>query len=215
MHGWSGMSFHQSRPLRVAFALASLIWVQLAFAHPLVAQVAGIYGLDERLLRAVLMTESRGHPWTLNVQGESFFLGSRDEAAALVKHVQLNPWLVRYRPRSGGKAVRWFLPTEQAAKLHASTLPGDRTSIRRVNPRMIDIGLMQINLHYHGDRMPSIERALDPDWNLSYGAYYLASLIRRHGSIVTGLGYYNASDPTKRMIYSRSVLANYERLAPG
>ena len=209
------MNFRQFNRARAAFVVASLLWAQVAFAHPLVAQVAGIYGLDERLLSAVLMTESRGHPWTLNVQGESFFLGSREEAAALVKHVQVNPWLVRYRPRSGGGPVRWFLPTERAAKLHASTLPADRTSVRRVNPRMIDIGLMQINLHYHGDRMPSIERALDPDWNLSYGAYYLASLIRRHGSIARGLGYYNASDPTKRMIYSKTVLANYERLGPG
>lgn len=44
--------------------------------------------------------------------------------------------------------------------------------------KSIDVGCMQINLAYHGDAFDSIEDALDPETNVTYGAKFLLQFVR-------------------------------------
>ncbi|WP_169577714.1 transglycosylase SLT domain-containing protein [Sinimarinibacterium sp. CAU 1509] len=168
-------------------------------------------GVDPLVVRAIVITESRGHPWTVNVNGEPFFLASKADAVNLIRRIHYEPWMVRV-VEPGKKPVRYFFRTEADATEATRELPKKSYSIRKIDDRMIDIGLMQINLHYHGDQMRSLDEAFSPSWNLSYGSKFLASLVARHGSVTTAIGYYNASTAARRAQYSAKVLSTYRRL---
>ena len=207
MPGWLVMA---SR-LRIFSFIAASLFAVVAQAGE-IESAARKAGVEPLLVKAVIMTESRGHPWTLNVDGEPFFLDSRDRAIELVRRVQRAPWLVRATAK-GQKPVRYFAETSAQARLLASQLPADMVvSIREVDSRMIDIGLMQINLHYHGKAMGSLEQGFDPKWNLEYGSRFLADLVKRHGTVTAAIGYYNASTPSKRRAYTHKIAEAYERL---
>lgn len=44
--------------------------------------------------------------------------------------------------------------------------------------KSIDVGLMQVNVRWHGDKVAKPEDLLDPTTNMSVGANYLADMIR-------------------------------------
>ncbi len=49
--------------------------------------------------------------------------------------------------------------------------------------RLIDIGCMQLNYFYHGDRFSSIEHMFDPHLNVDYAARYLKDLKHNRGKL--------------------------------
>src|SRR5690606_39003935 len=53
---------------------------------------------------------------------------------------------------------------------------------RREGMKLIDLGCMQINHHYHSDRFPSLESMLDPRRNVEYAARFLKELKDREGT---------------------------------
>lgn len=200
---------------RTLLVVSLLLLSAAARAHPEVIAAAKEYGVPPKLLAAVMMQESRGHPWTLNIDGESFYLNSKREAVKLAQFVQDRPWMLVLPGGTNGKAAksRYFFATEadaRRARMQSGSPPGG--SIRKIRPMMIDLGLMQINLYWHHEQMGSFEQALDPAWNLRYGAKYLASLIRQKGSVKEAIGYYNAKTYSKRLAYTRRVLGWYRKL---
>jgi soluble lytic murein transglycosylase-like protein len=58
--------------------------------------------------------------------------------------------------------------------------------------RMIDIGCMQINHHYHGGHFASLEAMFDPAQNIDYAARFLRELRQREGSWTMAVARYNA-----------------------
>jgi len=56
----------------------------------------------------------------------------------------------------------------------------------------LDIGCLQINWHWHGDRLGSPEAALDPYANALYAASYLRSLYESLGSWSAAVGAYHS-----------------------
>jgi len=80
------------------------------------------------------------------------------------------------------------------AYIHASLAEGVRgvTEARRRGARMIDIGCMQINQHYHAAKFRSLEDMFDPEQNVDYAASLLRTLKSQQGSWTMAVARYNA-----------------------
>ncbi|WP_420403866.1 transglycosylase SLT domain-containing protein [Nisaea sp.] len=69
----------------------------------------------------------------------------------------------------------------------------------------IDVGCMQINLHYHGKAFDSLEEAFDPDRNTEYAARFLTELKQRHGSWRDAIEHYHSGNETRGRTYRHAV----------
>jgi hypothetical protein len=78
----------------------------------------------------------------------------------------------------------------------------------RHHPRAIDVGLMQINLHWHGDQVADPVQLLDACTNLEIAAEILVEAIRSvPGDLELGIGgYHHWKDPAIARAYGRRVL---------
>lgn len=78
----------------------------------------------------------------------------------------------------------------------------------------IDIGLMQINLHWHGNRVSKPEDLLNPVTNLTVGARLLAEAIQSSpNDLVIGIGRYHSwENMPAAILYGRRVLALAEQI---
>ncbi|WP_031268439.1 MULTISPECIES: transglycosylase SLT domain-containing protein [unclassified Labrenzia] len=100
-----------------------------------------------------------------------------------------------------GKSV--FPPSRQAAKQ-------DVIDAQQHGKKLIDIGCMQINHHYHGDQFRSVEQMLEPRANVQYAARFLKDLRRRQGSWTMAVARYHAgpnNDPAQKR-YVCTVIRN-------
>lgn len=76
--------------------------------------------------------------------------------------------------------------------------------------RLIDIGCMQINHHYHGARFASVEEMFDPARNVDYAAGFLRKLHGAVGSWTAAVARYHAGPgnvPAQRT-YVCAVIGN-------
>lgn len=81
---------------------------------------------------------------------------------------------------------------------------------RQAGAKLIDVGCMQINHHFHGRQFASIEEMLDPEKNVDYAARFLNRLRAREGSWTRAVARYHAgpnNDPAQRKYVCR-VIAN-------
>jgi soluble lytic murein transglycosylase-like protein len=79
--------------------------------------------------------------------------------------------------------------------------------------RNVDVGPMQINWRYHGERLGSIRRALDPYWNLRVGAELLAAHFALCRDWHRAVGRYHApSDAGRAARYASQVFSRLTRL---
>jgi hypothetical protein len=74
--------------------------------------------------------------------------------------------------------------------------------------RNIDVGCMQINLHWHPAAFRTIEEALDPVRNVAYGTAFLGELFAERGSWSRAVAAYHSRDPERGQAY----LARVEKL---
>jgi soluble lytic murein transglycosylase-like protein len=62
--------------------------------------------------------------------------------------------------------------------------------------RSVDVGLLQINIRWHGHRVDDPKSLLDPVINLEIGAAILKeALASAPGDLTAGIGRYQSSDP--------------------
>jgi soluble lytic murein transglycosylase-like protein len=76
--------------------------------------------------------------------------------------------------------------------------------------RMIDVGCMQINHHFHASSFSSVEEMLDPSKNVDYAARFLQQLKAREGTWTLAVARYHAgpdNDPAQKKYVCR-VIAN-------
>ena len=76
--------------------------------------------------------------------------------------------------------------------------------------KLIDLGCMQINHHYHGERFASVAEMFDPHKNVEYAAAFLARLHARHETWTMAVARYHAgpnNDPAQKRYVCR-VIAN-------
>ena len=85
-----------------------------------------------------------------------------------------------------------------------ATLEGALRAFREAKAggaRMIDIGCMQINHHYHGANFPSLAAMFDPAQNIDYAARFLRDLKLREKTWTMAVARYNAgpdNDPAQK-----------------
>ncbi len=65
-------------------------------------------------------------------------------------------------------------------------------AMRRRGLKLIDLGCMQINHHYHGEKFDSVRAMFDPARNVDYAARFLKELKQREGSWTMAVARYNA-----------------------
>lgn len=76
--------------------------------------------------------------------------------------------------------------------------------------KLIDLGCMQINHHYHSAQFATLGHMLDPRANVDYAARFLARLKQRHGTWSMAVARYHAgpdNDPAQKRYVCR-VIAN-------
>jgi len=81
---------------------------------------------------------------------------------------------------------------------------------RRNGAKLIDLGCMQINHHYHGEHFRNVAEMLDPSRNVDYAARFLAQLHARHMTWSMAVARYHAgpnNDPAQKRYVCR-VIAN-------
>ncbi|WP_187371534.1 transglycosylase SLT domain-containing protein [Methylobacterium oryzihabitans] len=81
---------------------------------------------------------------------------------------------------------------------------------RRDGVKLIDLGCMQINHHFHRERFASLDSMLDPHDNVEYATQFLKELKAREGSWTLAVARYHAgpnNNPAQKQYVCR-VIAN-------
>jgi hypothetical protein len=112
------------------------------------------------------------------------------------------PWTVTASTDS------WYLPSKAAALAKVRELQ----AAGRTN---IDVGCMQVNLGYHGHAFRTLEEALDPVRNVTYGARFLKRLRLETRSWAGATARYHSSDPDRGDAYRAKVYRLWRELRGG
>ena len=97
--------------------------------------------------------------------------------------------------------------------VHASALVEALARIdqeRAHGAKLIDVGCMQINIHWHGKNFNSISEMFDPARNVAYAAGYLKQLRNQQGTWTLAVARYNAGpgNPAAQKNYVCAVIGN-------
>ena len=79
---------------------------------------------------------------------------------------------------------------------------------RRSGTKLIDLGCMQINHHYHASQFRSVEEMLDPHKNVDYAARFLSRLKSKHTTWSMAVARYHAgpnNDPAQKRYVCRVI----------
>lgn len=74
--------------------------------------------------------------------------------------------------------------------------------------KLIDVGCMQINQHFHGEHFTSVEAMFDPRRNVEYAARFLSNLHNRHETWTMAVARYHAgpnNDPAQKRYVCRVI----------
>ena len=114
------------------------------------------------------------------------------------------PWTINF----GGEGR--FFDTKAEAIAQVKSLQG-------LGVTSIDVGCMQVNLHYHPDAFADLDGAFDPATNVAYAASYLRSLHGTTRSWSKAAGAYHSMDPGRGGNYRLKVMRLWSasRAAPG
>lgn len=77
---------------------------------------------------------------------------------------------------------------------------------RATGKKLIDVGCMQINHHFHGEKFKSVAHMFDPRANVDYAARFLSELREREGSWTLAVARYHAG-PKNNPAQKRYVCA--------
>ncbi len=114
------------------------------------------------------------------------------------------PWTVM------AEGIGRYLPSKQEAIAEVRKL-------KAKGVRNIDVGCMQVNLHWHGDAFDSLEEAFDPRANAAYAAEFLSNLYKETRNWDTAAAYYHSRTPERAQYYGgkvRVALAELEGQPP-
>ena len=118
------------------------------------------------------------------------------------------------RPRAGGLAPwPWTLWLPGQGGVFLETREQALVALRAHLDTPVDIGLMQVNLRWHGHRVASPEDLLEPQRNLEIAAAILTeALATAPGDLELGIGRYHSPDEARARAYGRTVLTIWRGL---
>jgi hypothetical protein len=108
------------------------------------------------------------------------------------KRVRAWPWTVT----SGGPGSYFATKAEAMAEVRRLQADGVEN---------IDVGCMQVNLHFHGHNFNTEADAMDPDINVAYAAQFLTALRDSSASWGEAAGYYHSRMPERTEYYRGKV----------
>lgn len=79
---------------------------------------------------------------------------------------------------------------------------------RQQGAKLIDVGCMQINHHYHGTKFASVQAMFNPADNVEYAARFLKELRAREGTWTMAVARYNAgphNNPAQKQYVCRVI----------
>ncbi len=79
----------------------------------------------------------------------------------------------------------------------------------------IDVGCMQVNLHYHGKAFASLEEAFDPVHNVAYATEFLLKLRRDSNSWTRAIKQYHSRERARQLAYRARVYEEWQALKHG
>jgi hypothetical protein len=85
------------------------------------------------------------------------------------------------------------------------------TELIRQGIRNVDVGLMQVNLYWHGDKVANELSLLDPKTNITIAASYLKDLNTQNNVSKTVADYHAPSNPVRGKTYVSQV-RHYEKI---
>lgn len=83
--------------------------------------------------------------------------------------------------------------------------------LKKKGIKNIDVGLMQINLHYHPNAFSSLEQAFDPKTNIEYAAKFLKNLKNEHSSWSKAVAHYHSAIPEHHIPYRKKVFETWQQ----
>ena len=192
--------------------ILSMLLTSTSASADLFDQMGKRYEVPPRLLRSISGVESNTHPWTFNISGEPFFFETKNAALEWYRSIDHRPWLLETIKDS--EATQRLFASAASARLYARQEGSRINLLKRLSANETAVGLMQIYWSIHRNKVPSFERLLDPDFNIAYGASFLAGLIEEHGTI-EAIGRYYGGTTKQRQKYKDKVLQRYRNLMTG
>ncbi len=121
----------------------------------------------------------------------------------------------RWSPEDGANlAWPWTVYAEGRGRYlrsKAEAIAEVEALIRR-GVRNIDVGCMQVNLHYHGRAFSSLEEAFDPIHNVAYATSFLVDLRRTTRSWTNAVKSYHSRTRSLHIPYRKKVYRTWREL---
>ncbi|MEM9682440.1 MAG: transglycosylase SLT domain-containing protein [Pseudomonadota bacterium] len=118
----------------------------------------------------------------------------------------------RWDPETrSGRAWPWTVTAQGKGRFFPSKSAAI-AAVKRLQKRgitSIDVGCMQVNLHFHPEAFATLDEAFEPRSNAAYAASFLVSLKKGHGSWRRAVQHYHSSTPEKRIPYQKKVYAKW------
>ncbi len=114
--------------------------------------------------------------------------------------------------RRANTAWPWTIYAERRGRYFA-TKAAALAAVRRLEEagvRNIDVGCMQVNLHYHGDAFDSLEAALDPVANVGFAARWIKQLHRETRSWSQAIAFYHSRTLALNRPYRQRVRKHWD-----
>jgi soluble lytic murein transglycosylase-like protein len=183
------------------------------------SKYANKYKVDKAALKTLATIESNFNPWAINVNGESFFPQSKSHAINFLDRLNGRPWMLKYTDRTGKKnqTKRLFFKTKSQADQMSFLLKKQRSvsgiNIKKLNIRSTDVGIMQINIRWHGKNFRSIFDMISPEKNIEYAASLLRELKEQHGTLTRAVAFYHSPTPKYQNKYLKRFMPVYRKLS--
>ncbi len=173
--------------------------------------LAGLLGLQAGRATAD-SSASRWNPWDLcarHVVEAERLLGLPSHLMQAISKVESGRW---NKERKALFAWPWTVMAEGRGRY----LPNRRSAIAEVRRlqargvRNIDVGCMQINLHWHPEAFENLQQAFDPAYNVAYAAAFLQDLRGSARTWRDAVGRYHSTTPERMKSYRQKVLRRWQ-----
>lgn len=180
-----------------AALLGVLVW--LGGGHPVAAQSQA-----ERAFQAALAAQDDHRLCQLATRAVEQRHGIPRHLLHAISMTETGTW---HAPTRSGVAWPWTVTWDGAGEYYP-TKAAAIAQVRKLwaaGERVIDVGCVQVNLHFHPDAFPDLETAFDPIANVTYGARFLRALRREMHTWSRAVAAYHSRTPHLGQRYRTKV----------